>query len=92
MNEPAGKAGNQKLERFVRSFEASSKATEALLDALANGDDCLLAAIDEMIEEVRGLRAELKEFSEALRESKATSAIEGVARGIFGSVPRRSGR
>lgn len=63
---------NPHLERFLRAFEGSiesadriEKAAEAIITAVVHEEDGLIPAIDEMIDEMRGLREDLRAIAEA---------------------------
>lgn len=74
----------KRFERFVKAFEESSKhsrasaeATRELLEGLCGEEDSLAAAIDELIDEVRGLRADLRDLAKA----NGLGSILGILRG-----------
>lgn len=58
-------ATNQKVERFVKAFEQSSQVNEALLAQIAHPEDGLIASLDELTDEIRGLREDLRAFARA---------------------------
>lgn len=61
------KAPNPQLERFLRGFEESvqsadriEKAAEAVIAQIAHEQNGLIPAVDDLIDEIRGLREDLR--------------------------------
>lgn len=95
--QPQGKPTNpevarKRFEKFVKVFEDVGQNTQknaqllaALVAAIADENDGLTGAIDDLIEEIHGLREDLRVIDAGGR----TAAVLAPLAQLFGGPPRR---
>jgi len=80
---PRGDA-QKRLERFIKAFEGASGMTEALVAAITHGEDGLVAALDDLIGEIRGLREDVSGLREDLRAAARAGGLAGLFSALRG--------